>query len=395
LHICHLISSLEVGGAQKVLVGLAEEAAERGHRVSVICTLPGSAYGDRLAAAGVVVHDLSLLAKRTVPTRLAAGWLLRRRVLSALQRLRADVVHQHLLLPKLLLWRARPRGVGAIIQTQHDNSPWWGGRSPEDRLKTRVERDFARRTASFTVAISRSVARDARRVYDLPPERCPVIPNFVEGPASPLPERQPESPPTVLMLTRLSVRKKGIDLAIPIMERVRARLPEARMILVGEGADAAEVDRLIADARMEAAVERRGATDDVYSAYAEADVLLMPSRWEGFGLTAAEAALARVPVVASDVGGLSEVVVDGETGFTCPVGAVAAFADRVVELLCDPGLRERMGEAGRKRAMTVFSRKLVFERYEAIYREALERERALAGPAPRRRAAATRRASQP
>jgi glycosyltransferase involved in cell wall biosynthesis len=98
-----------------------------------------------------------------------------------------------------------------------------------------------------------------------------------------------------------------------------------------------------------------------------ADVFLLPSETEAFGLAALEAMACEVPVVATAVGGLPEVVVDGETGYLRPVGDVQAMAAAVLRLLEDDELRRGMGEAGRRRAVEIFSQDEIVGRYRTIY----------------------------
>ncbi|HEY7213157.1 MAG TPA: glycosyltransferase, partial [Thermoanaerobaculia bacterium] len=98
-----------------------------------------------------------------------------------------------------------------------------------------------------------------------------------------------------------------------------------------------------------------------------ADVFLLPSESESFGLAALEAMSCEVPVIASDAGGLPEVVVHGETGFLCPVGDVDAMAAAALRLLTDEDLRRRFGAASRRRAVEEFSQETVVRRYRSIY----------------------------
>jgi len=98
-----------------------------------------------------------------------------------------------------------------------------------------------------------------------------------------------------------------------------------------------------------------------------ADLFLLPSESESFGLAALEAMSCEVPVITTDAGGLPEVVVNGETGFLCPVGDVEGMAAAALRLLSDEDLRRRFGEAGRRRAVEEFSQDAIVRRYRAIY----------------------------
>jgi len=105
------------------------------------------------------------------------------------------------------------------------------------------------------------------------------------------------------------------------------------------------------------------------------DVFLLPSETESFGLAALEAMACGVPVVASDVGGVPEVVTHGETGLLAPVGDVAAMARHVARLLGDEGARVRFAEAARARVEAHFRLDPIVTRYEALYRRVLSMPR--------------------
>jgi glycosyltransferase involved in cell wall biosynthesis len=114
-----------------------------------------------------------------------------------------------------------------------------------------------------------------------------------------------------------------------------------------------------------------GERGDLIATLQQSDVFLLPSQTESFGLAALEAMACGVPVVASDVGGVSEVVVDGETGFLAAAGDVAAMARHALHLLTDEDLRLRMARAARHLAETRFRLGPAVERYEAVYRRVL------------------------
>ena len=104
-----------------------------------------------------------------------------------------------------------------------------------------------------------------------------------------------------------------------------------------------------------------------------ADLFLLPSETESFGLAALEALSCEVPVIATDVGGLPEVVRDGENGYLFPVGDVDSMARAAIKLLNNEDLRRRLGTAGRRWAIEQFEESAIVERYRRIYRLALER----------------------
>lgn len=114
-----------------------------------------------------------------------------------------------------------------------------------------------------------------------------------------------------------------------------------------------------------------GLQDNVLPLFSAADLFLLPSEKESFGLGALEAMACRVPVVATNTGGLPEVVKHGETGFLAAVGDIAALAGHALEVLGDESRLRRMGEAARSRAENVFDSRLIVPKYEQLYLESV------------------------
>ncbi len=370
MHIVHLISNLRFGGAQKIAVGLAEESRNRGHRVSIVTISSGNDYSRRLTAAGVEYRSLDYERRLSFANLFHIAGL-RKRLLQNISDLNPSVIHSHLFAPKIVLYGLRSVAGCPVVETQHDNPPWWRMDDVNSRIRRHIDRVFLRRTASCTAAISKSVHEDLQRLFDHPPEACPVIYNFIDQPPHDLSEHfTSHLPPTVLMVTRLDIEKKGLDTAIKVFAGVRSRIPDAILELVGDGPDAAKIKTLAKDYDITGSVKYHGYQEDVYQFFARADVLLMPSRWEGFGVSAAEAGVSGVPVVAARVGGLQEVVIDGQTGFTCDSEDVDQMTDRVIRLLEDSDLRQRMSDAAKTSSSNRFSVVSAFDQYERIYEKA-------------------------
>jgi N-acetyl-alpha-D-glucosaminyl L-malate synthase BshA len=219
---------------------------------------------------------------------------------------------------------------------------------------------------------SRWLAEATRRHLHLPDDfAVEVIPNFVDA-ARFHPAATPPPAGAVPTLVHVSNFRpiKRVEDVVRVFAQVRARRP-ARLRLVGAGPSRAGVFALVEALGLSADVELVGERGDLPALLADTAVFLLPSESESFGLAALEALACGVPVVASNVGGLPEVVTDGDVGFLHPAGDVAAMAASVARLLDDPQLRGRLGRAARARAETQFKLQPAVDRYEAIYRRVL------------------------
>jgi N-acetyl-alpha-D-glucosaminyl L-malate synthase BshA len=160
---------------------------------------------------------------------------------------------------------------------------------------------------------------------------------------------------------------KRVADVVEIFAQVRAARP-ARLRLVGDGPERPRALARIAALGLDADVELLGERIDLPAVLRDAALFLLPSQTESFGLAALEAMACGLPVIASAVGGLPEVVADGETGYLRPVGDVVAMAACAGRLLDDEPLRRRMATAARRRAETQFRVEPAVDRYLSVYR---------------------------
>ena len=163
---------------------------------------------------------------------------------------------------------------------------------------------------------------------------------------------------------------KRIDRLIEAFALARTQVPSAQLWLVGDGSERPALEALTASLGLGAAVTFAGWSDATPSWYAAADIIALTSEREGTPLALIEAAAAGRAVVAMAAGGVADVVVDGVTGYVVPVGDVAAFADRLTMLACDPGAREQMGAAAPEHARAFDGDRLVAD-LDRLYRQAL------------------------
>lgn len=177
--------------------------------------------------------------------------------------------------------------------------------------------------------------------------------------------------PVVLTVCRLNV-PRDFDSLLSAFCKVRVEFPSAHLLIVGDGPQRAEVGAHIHRLGLPDYAHITGFRDDVPALMALADVYVLTSYgWEGYPISTLEAQAAGVPVVVTDAGGSAEAVHHGETGIVVPIRQPGALAGEILRLLRDPALRQRMGEAGRKRAQIEFTRTRMVEQISTVYEELL------------------------
>jgi L-malate glycosyltransferase len=201
-----------------------------------------------------------------------------------------------------------------------------------------------------------------------------VIPNFVDTELFKKPDTKEcslgqEGEPILLHASNFRPVKRIINI-IEIFERVLKKM-EARLVFVGDGPERSVAERYCRDNKLSEKVLFLGRQDNLPDLMGCADVFLLPSELESFGLAALEAMSCQVPVVATIVGGLPEVIVHGETGFLANLGDVDKMAEYSLEILRNSSLRKTLGENGRRRAIEIFDQKKIVPLYEKYYEKVL------------------------
>jgi phosphatidylinositol alpha-1,6-mannosyltransferase len=235
---------------------------------------------------------------------------------------------------------------------------------------------FAASRADAVIAVSSYTAGLIAATGARPRRMCLIPPGVELSPCAGPRERMA---PTVVTISRLADRYKGHDVLIAALAQIRARLPDVRWVVIGEGPLRAELEAL-ARARgvAQSSVFLGAVPDEERDAWLRrADVVAMPSRLpdsggagDGFGIVYLEAAARGIPVVAGNVGGAVDAVADGVSGLLIDPSDPDAVADAITRLLLDPELARRLGLAGAQRARE-FAWPLIAARVEALLRELL------------------------
>jgi N-acetyl-alpha-D-glucosaminyl L-malate synthase BshA len=258
-----------------------------------------------------------------------------------------------------------------LVTTLHGTDITLVGQDPSYYTLTK----FSIEQSDRVTAVSQFLREETYRAFGCDGCDVTVIPNFISTaeyhPPTDATCRRSLAPADHKVLVHVSNFRpvKRVTDVVRVFAGVRSEIP-ATLVLVGDGPerDAAEqeVDRLT----LQRDVRFLGKVDHVGDILRGADLFLLPSQTESFGLAALEAMACAVPVVASAVGGLPEVVTDGQTGFLAPVGDVAAMTAHAVRVLRDATLHARLREAAARRALE-FAAERVVPRYERLYEDVL------------------------
>jgi glycosyltransferase involved in cell wall biosynthesis len=350
--IAHVISTpSRVGGAERVLSWIVAGVRARGWDQLVL-----NAGGDNAALARICSPvDIRGIGSNSALGQLAA----RRRLPEHLDRFRPDIVHAHLPRAGLLVASLRSRpDVIRLLNHQHGDHFERSGR----RLLLAADR-LAGRRFDRVVACSEAVRTFLIDRYRYPPDLVEAIRNGWSGPDPPLSRRSHD--PTVVCVANLRPQKDHATL-VRAFASIRSEVPTAKLLLVGGGPSEKDIRQLIGAVGLAGAVECTGYVDDVWPYLARADVFALTSRHEPLGISVLEAMAAGLPVVATDVGGIPELVRPGENGELVPPGDVGAVARAMLRLLQSPPTRAALGQTGRRIAADHRSERMV-DRYLSLY----------------------------
>jgi glycosyltransferase involved in cell wall biosynthesis len=265
-----------------------------------------------------------------------------RRLTRILEDIRPTVLHTHLVHASLIgRAAAKEAGVPATVTTQHN--AW----HPKDQSPLyRAERATWKISDGF-VALSHSIGSYLRQGgYQGPIAVCPTGVDASEG--APAPEEGVVRRPYLLSVGHMRDRHKGHDILLRAFSRVRIEHPALNLYIVGDGAMRRDLQSLAEGLGLGESAIFLGERTDAQSLMAGAKAFVLPSRWEGFGRVIIEAMNAGVPVIATDVEGIPEIICDGTTGLLVSSENHKRLAHAIMQMIGEPGLGDRIGAAGQK-----------------------------------------------
>lgn len=365
-----LIPTLDRAGAEKQMALLATGLPRDRFAVEVATLTRGGPLEADLRAAGV---PLTMFRKRHKADPVVLGKLSR-----FLAERRFDVLHTWIFAANTYGRLAAKRAKIPVVVTSEMAVDVW---------KSRWQLAIDRRLAGWTDALvgnSQAVV-DFYRGVGIPESRLARIDSGIVLAAPPMEsdplatraaQGVPAGAQVLLFAGRLAPQKAVEDLlrALDLLQHVR---PEVVTWIAGDGPERSRLEALASAFRLGDRVRFLGHREDVPALLASADLLVLPSRFEGLPNVVLEAMQAGKPVVATAAPGTAELVVDGETGRLVPVGDARALAQAIRAVVDDPALSERLGEGGRRRVASHYDAAAMIAGYAALY-ERLARSKGLA-----------------
>ena len=378
-----------IGGLGRHVHHLATALAADGHDVVVLSRRPMGTDPASHPTTDVVAGGVRVIAAAEDPHEFGFGgdmmaWVLAMghamiRAALALGDWIPDVVHAH-------DWLVAHPGITLaeffdvpLVSTVHAteagrHSGWVSG--SVSRQVHATELWLARQSDSL-IACSHSMAAEITELFGPGLANIDIIPNGIDSSRWPFVLRQPHAtPPELLFVGRLEY-EKGVHDAIAALPRIRRSHPGTTLTVAGDGTqqdwltDVARKHKVLKSVRFAG----RAGHEKLLSLLHRADAAVLPSRYEPFGIVALEAIAAGAPLVVTDVGGLGEAVIDGETGLTCPPGDVGALAAAVITALDDPAAAQHRALAARERLTSDFDWHTVAARTAQVYTAAKRGER--------------------
>lgn len=371
MRVLHLVKATRISGAERHLLILLTALRERDVDARLVL----------LVEPRNLMHDLVAEAQqRAIPVerliiRHHADVTVARRVRALLRAQKPDILHTHLIHADLYGALATVLTGTILITSRHNDDPF------RRRFPVRMLHRLLWRRARYGILISEAIRRFVIDVEGAPPHKLRVIHYGIEytpvTPAEVYSARQAvraelslsADTPLLGMACRLTAQK-GLADALAAFAMIHNEYPLARLVIAGDGELLASLQAQARSLGIADFVHFLGWRSDVPQLMAGLDVFLMPSHWEGFGLVLIEAMSKRLPVVASRVSAIPEVVADGETGYLVPPRSPSALAQAIRRLLHDRVLRLHMGMMAEDRLEQHFTARRMAEETLAVYEEA-------------------------
>jgi glycosyltransferase involved in cell wall biosynthesis len=352
-----------IGGAEVFATKLLTALRERGHEIIVVTRQDSPDLSLEDHYQGISIHRFPFWTSLTNSADLDHLLKMRQRMTELKRTFSPDLVHIHGFGPTSVLFHVgapSTRPVPLLFTLINDLSADAIGHESLTRV--------LRLADWVTSKAANALAQACRLAPEITPHSS-VIHNGVDTPAL-LPEPLPFEAPRLLCLGRLAIQK-GFDLALTALASIADRFPLVRLVIAGDGQERRTLEQQVIEFGLEDRVEFLGwvSPDAVSALLNTATMVLMPSRWEGLPSVVLQASMMARPVVATPVGGLSEVVAHQETGLLIPPEDPVRLAEAIAFLLARPAVATQMGQAARRRMQEAFTWERCVDAYDTLYRK--------------------------
>ena len=366
IYVLHLMEDLKIGGAERVIADISEGLGRKDFEVSVWCITDGGEIAEELKENGVEVKILGIHSYYNPFKILKLSRLLR--------KAKPDIVHTHGYFASVI-GRIAAKIAGVLVIINHVHSTYWDYK----KRNFRMEKLLSRFTHKI-ICCSKAVEDFVSSQDVIKPEKTLVIYNGVaesrfsssKNASSVKAQLGIDSGDRVVGTVSSLAPHKGHEYlfqAAPLVLRASAH---AKFLIVGDGILQDKLKEQVKDLSLSSAVIFTGTRKDIPEILSAVDVFVLPSSSrEGLGISIIEAMAAEKPVVATDIGGIPEVVQNGETGLLVPPRDPEALAHAVIDLFQNPGKAEEMGRQGRIKFKQELTNKRMLREVENLYKASI------------------------
>lgn len=357
-NVMHIVYSNAIGGLEKVVVNLCKRLKRGNYNLSICSLTEGKFFKNELMQDGIPVF----VEKKHEGIDLSLPW----RLAKLFKTHNVDLIHTHNISPWLYgTMGARVAGIKAIVHTEHSNLF-------SNQKKLKITERFLANFTNVIIADSKEVKYGLIQ-QGIKEEKIVIVYNGVEVnliSTSKLVLKKrlnlPEDAIVIGTVARL-VPLKNIDLLIEVSLKLFLIYPNLRVVVIGGGPLLNHFKRKAE--KLKERIKFLGEINNARELLNIFDIFVLPSLSEGMPIAVLEAMATGLPVVATNVGGVSEVVEDSQTGFLVPSGNSNIMAEAIIKILNNPELAKTMGEEGKKRVKEKFSLEKMVNDYEFLYEE--------------------------
>jgi glycosyltransferase involved in cell wall biosynthesis len=360
MHICYLITRAEMGGSQTHVLNLLHGFQDRFQ--ITLATGEEGFLTEEASKLGIRTYVLPNLVQ---PLRPGQDFAALMQVVTLLRKIKPDLIHCHTSKAGVIgRIAARIAGVPAVF-TAHTWS-FADGTSPLWKLVGRPSERLAARWSGKIIAVSDSNRSLAIQERVAPTGKVVTVHNGI-GDTGFRAQPGERDVPRIVMVARFAAQKNQMQL----VETAASLEMPFLLTFVGDGPTRPAVEAAARQAGLGDRVEFLGVRKDTERILADSSIFVLTTNWEGFPITILEAMRAGLPVIATDVDGVREAVVDGETGLLVPRNDYPALRDRLIFLLTSAEARVKMGRHGRKRYEAEFTVSAMLRKIESVYLDSL------------------------